>query len=113
LAIGVTAAVVAALALSGCSTTLTLPVAIAMQNSPERFTGTATGHMDGAGEVEVTSTTGEKCVGRFVYINARQGSGTIACANGRNGVFDFVSTGSRGTGQGQISGQPLTIVFGQ
>jgi hypothetical protein len=100
-------------AVSGCATTLTLPVAMAMQNSAERFTGTATGHTDGAGEVEVTSTAGQKCVGRFVYINGRQGSGTLTCEDGRNGAFDFVSTGSRGVGQGQISGQPLTIVFGR
>ncbi len=100
-------------AVSGCATTLTLPMAMAMQNSSERFTGTATGHMDGAGEVEVTSTTGQKCVGRFVYINGRQGSGTLTCEDGRNGAFEFVSTGSRGTGQGQISGEPLTIVFGR
>lgn len=99
-------------AVAGC-TTLTLPVEASMQNSAERFSGTATGHMDGAGELELTSTRGEKCTGRFVYINGRQGSGTIACADGRNGAFDFVSTGSRGTGQGQISGERMTIVFGR
>ncbi len=98
--------------LSGC-TTLTLPVEASMQNSAERFSGTATGHMDGAGELELTSTGGEKCTGRFVYINGRQGSGTITCAGGRNGAFDFVSTGSRGTGQGEISGERMTIVFGR
>lgn len=99
-------------ALSGC-TTLTLPVAASMQNSAEQFAGTATGHMNGAGDLELTSTSGEKCSGRFVYINGRQGSGTITCAGGRNGAFDFVSTGSRGTGQGQISGERMTIVFGR
>ena len=99
-------------ALTGC-TTLTLPVEASMQNSAERFSGTATGHMDGAGDLELTSTRGEKCTGRFVYINGRQGSGTITCAGGRNGAFDFVSTGSRGTGQGQISGERMTIVFGR
>jgi hypothetical protein len=99
-------------ALTGC-TTLTLPVEASMQNSTERFSGTATGHMDGAGELELTSTRGEKCTGRFVYINGRQGSGTITCAGGRNGPFEFVSTGSRGTGQGRISGEPMTIVFGR
>lgn len=111
--LGCALGIAAAGTLEGCATTLTLPVAMAMQNSPERFTGTATGHMDGAGEIEATSTSGEKCVGRFVYVNGRQGSGSLTCADGRNGAFDFVSTGRRGTGQGQISGQPLTIVFGR
>lgn len=99
-------------AVAGC-TTLTLPVEASMQNSAERFYGTATGHTDGAGELQLTSTRGEKCTGRFVYTNSRQGSGTITCAGGRNGAFDFVSTGSRGTGQGEISGERMTIVFGR
>ncbi len=101
----------AVLTLGGCA--MTLPVAVAMQNSPERFSGTATGHIDGAGELELTSSSGEKCTGRFVYISGREGRGAIACSGGRNGEFDFVSTGSRGTGRGQISGEPLTIVFGR
>ena len=103
---------VAAVALSGCAT-LTLPVVASMQNSRERFSGTATGHMDGAGELELTSSSGEKCTGRFVYINGREGKGAVTCSGGRNGEFEFVSTGSRGTGHGQISGEPMTIIFGR
>lgn len=98
--------------MGGC-TTLTLPVVLSMQNTPERFVGSATGHMDGAGEIELTSDGGAKCVGRFVYVNGRQGSGTLSCSDGRSGTFDFVSTGSRGTGQGQIMGQPFTLLFGR
>ena len=98
--------------LGGCAT-LTLPVTMSMQNTPEHFVGSATGHLDGAGEIEVTSDSGAKCVGRFVYVNGRQGRGTLACGDGRSGAFDFVSTGSRGTGQGQIMGQPFTLLFGK
>jgi hypothetical protein len=93
--------------------TLTLPLQMSVQNSSEVFSGTATGHMDGAGELAVMSTSGERCIGRFVYINGREGRGTIACAGGRKGDFEFVSTGSRGTGSGQIGGEPITFLFGK
>jgi hypothetical protein len=85
----------------------------AMQNTSERFIGTATGHMDGAGELQLTSSLGGTCEGRFVYVNGRQGAGTLSCSDGRNGSFEFVSTGSRGTGSGQLSGAPMMFVFGR
>lgn len=97
--------------LSACS--VTLPLRGQMQHSAETFEGTATGHIDGAGELVVKTTTGSTCHGTFVYINSRQGSGTFHCDDGRTGPFDFVSTGSRGTGSGSLGGQGLTFTFGR
>jgi hypothetical protein len=68
--------------------------------------------MDGAGDLTIVSNRGATCTGAFVYVNRRQGSGTFTCNDGRTGPFTFVSTGQRGTGSGQIGGQPVTFVFG-
>ncbi len=101
-----------AAALGGCAT-LTLPVQATMQGTPERLTGTATGHLDGAGELRLTSTTtGAVCQGKFVYTQPREGSGTLSCSDGRSGPFKFASTGSRGTGDGALDGTPFTFTFG-
>lgn len=104
-------AISSAAALAGC--TLTLPMSGVVASSSETFVGRATGHMDGAGELQLTMNTGPTCTGRFVYLNGRQGSGVLNCSDGRAGSFDFVSTGSRGTGNGQIAGEPFTFVFGK
>ena len=97
-------------ALAACA--LTLPVTGELQATHETFAGSATGHMDAAGELDITLASGTKCVGRFVYVTPRQGSGTLKCSDGRSGTFDFVSTGQRGTGSGQLEGRPFTLIFG-
>jgi len=51
-------AALAAVGLSGC--TLTLPMTGSIQLTNETFTGHATGHMDGAGELVITSSTGAR-----------------------------------------------------
>ncbi len=99
-----------AVALSAC--TLTLPVTGQLQSTNEALVGTATGHMDGAGELDLTLATGARCTGRFVYITGRQGSGTLICTDGRTGKFTFVSTGQRGLGDGTLDGAPFTFTFG-
>ena len=96
--------------LSGCS--LTLPVRGQVQNSDETFTGTATGHMDGAGNLGIVSSKGAVCDGDFVYVTPRRGEGVFTCGDGRSGPFQFVSTGSRGTGHGSLGGQNFTFTFG-
>jgi hypothetical protein len=96
--------------LAGCS--LTLAVRGQVGNTGETFTGTATGYMDGAGDLTITSNRGAVCTGAFVYVTRRQGSGTFTCNDGRTGPFEFVSTGSRGTGSGRLGDQPITFVFG-
>lgn len=103
-------AMAAMLTLAGCS--MTLPVRGMIQDSPETFTGSATGYMGGHGTLEITSTTGVKCTGDFVYVTPRQGSGVFSCDDGRSGPFEFVSTGSRGNGYGSLGGKRFTFTFG-
>ena len=106
----VAVAIVLGVALGGCS--LTLPVRGTSELGDETFTGTATGYMDGAGTLEIASTKGLSCKGTFVYVTGRQGRGTFNCSNGQSGPFEFVSTGSRGTGTGNIGGRRFTFDFG-
>lgn len=97
--------------LSACS--MSLPVQGVVQGTQETFTGTATGQMDGGGTLTLTSSTGVTCSGTFVYVTRRNGSGTVTCSDGRTGPFQFVSTGTRGTGQGDLgNGQKFTFTFG-
>lgn len=96
--------------LSACS--LTLPVQGVVQGTKETFTGTATGGVDGSGTLTITSNTGVTCKGNFVYVNQREGRGTFTCTDGNTGPFDFVSTGTRGTGQGDLGGRKFTFTFG-
>lgn len=100
----------AAILLAGCS--MTLPVTGQVQSTGENFTGSATGHMDGGGELTIRSNRGATCTGTFVYVNDREGSGTFNCTDGRSGPFTFVSTGSRGTGRGTLDDQPFIFTFG-
>jgi len=105
LALGVAVSV-----LTGCS--MTLPVRGNLQGSDETFTGTATGYMDGGGNLTIITNTGVKCTGNFVYVTRRNGEGVFMCDDGRSGPFKFVSTGTRGTGFGDLGGQRLTFSFG-
>jgi len=94
----------------GCS--LTLPVRGQIQNSSEAFTGTATGYLDGGGNLTIVSNMGTRCTGNFVYVTTRKGEGVFKCDDGRSGPFEFVSTGTRGTGFGDLGGQRFTFTFG-
>ena len=109
LVLGATALAVTVI-LAGC--TMTLPVRGSVQNSSEQFTGTATGYMDGGGDLTIVSNGGATCEGSFVYVNSRQGEGVFNCSDGRSGPFRFVSTGTRGTGHGTLGGQAFTFTFG-
>lgn len=97
--------------LASCS--MTLPVRGQVQNSNETFTGTATGYMDGGGNLVIVSNEGATCKGNFVYASGRKGEGVFTCNDGRTGPFQFVSTGSRGTGYGDLGGQRFTFTFGK
>jgi hypothetical protein len=96
--------------LVGCS--MTLPVRGQIQSTDETFVGSATGYMDGSGKLTITSSKGAVCTGDFVYVTSRQGSGVFTCNDKRSGPFEFVSTGKRGTGTGDLSGQRFTFTFG-
>jgi len=97
--------------LAGCS--MTLPVKGLIQSSSETFTGVATGYLDGGGDLKIVSSRGVSCEGSFVYVTRRQGRGIFTCSDNRTGPFDFVSTGTRGSGTGDMSnGERLIFTFG-
>lgn len=100
-----------ATALSACS--MTLPVKGQVQSSSETFSGTATGYMDGSGDLTIVSNEGAVCNGDFVYVTRRTGEGVFHCEDGRTGPFKFVSTGRSGTGHGSLGGQSFTFTFGK
>lgn len=95
--------------LAACS--MTLPVN-GLVDGGETMTGTATGQMNGGGTLQITTSKGASCSGNFVYVNKRQGSGVFNCSDGRSGPFDFVSTGTSGTGTGMFGQQRFTFTFG-
>jgi hypothetical protein len=103
------AALVAGL-LAACS--MTLAVRGAVPDLQETFSGTATGYMDGGGNLTIISNQGATCKGNFVYVTHREGEGVISCNDGRTGPFKFVSTGTRGTGYGELGGKKFTFTFG-
>lgn len=92
---------------------MTLPVKGKVQSSNERFSGTATGYMDGGGDLKIVSSKGTVCTGNFVYVTNRNGEGVFDCNDGRSGPFKFVSTGSRGTGHGSLGKEKFTFTFGE
>lgn len=98
-------------ALAGCS--MTLPVRGQVQDTDETFSGTATGYIDGGGTLRIVSSRGAVCDGNFVYVTRREGSGVFTCDDKRSGPFDFVSTGTRGTGRGSLGGQRFIFTFGE
>lgn len=99
-----------AIILSGCG--MTLPLKGQSESGDETFTGKATGYIDGAGTLELTSNKGLKCKGTFVYVTHRNGEGTFTCSTGQSGSFSFVSTGTRGTGTGSVGNRKFTFTFG-
>ncbi len=94
------------------SCSMTLPVKGMVQNTDETFQGSATGYLGGSGDLQITSNTGVTCKGNFVYVTRRKGEGVFNCDDGRSGPFQFVSTGSSGTGHGDLGGQKFTFTFG-
>lgn len=101
---------ISALLLTGCS--MTLSVHGVSETGDETFGGSATGYMDGGGTLEISSSKGLKCSGTFVYVTRREGRGTFVCTNGQSGPFEFVSTGTRGTGTGRLGAKRFTFTFG-
>lgn len=108
------AAVILALSLAAplAACSVTLGVQGGMEDGDETFTGTATGYLDASGTLRITSSKGTTCTGGFVYVNSRQGQGTFMCSDGRSGPFQFVSTGTHGTGTGRLGGRAFTFTFG-
>ncbi|MBT3042227.1 MAG: hypothetical protein KME67_05135 [Candidatus Thiodiazotropha sp. (ex Codakia orbicularis)] len=99
------------LIVTGCS--MTLPVTGSIQGTKESFSGSATGYADGSGVLTVFIENGVTCKGDFVYVTRREGEGVFTCNDGRMGPFEFVSTGTRGTGTGKLDGEPFIFTFGK
>lgn len=99
----------AAVAFQGC---MSLSVNGLVQNSPETFTGTLAGEYDGAGSLKLVSSKGAACEGRYAAVAYQEGKGGFKCTDGRSGTFEFVSSGSSGTGQGRIGDEKITFTFG-
>ena len=97
--------------LTSCS--MTLPVRGNVMNSSETFSGTATGYLDGGGNLTIVTSKGATCKGNFVYVSRRDGEGVFTCNDGRTGPFTFVSTGTRGTGKGDLGGERFIFTFGK
>ncbi|QDI05425.1 hypothetical protein E4A48_18655 [Xanthomonas cerealis pv. cerealis] len=110
-ALQLAASISAAMVLTSCS--MTLPVRGNVMNSSETFTGTATGYMDGGGNMTLVTSRGATCKGNFVYVSRRDGEGVFSCDDGRTGPFTFVSTGTRGTGKGDLGGERFIFTFGK
>ena len=98
------------LLLTACS--VTLPVSGRFESGAVTFTGTATGHMDGSGTMELAASNGLKVSGYFIYVTRREGEGTFTASDGRSGSFKFVSAGRRGTGTGNLGDDKVTFTFG-
>jgi hypothetical protein len=98
------------LLLTGCS--MTLPVKGGFESGAVTFTGTATGYMDGSGTLKLVASNGLTVAGTFIYVTRREGQGTFTASDGRSGSFQFVSTGRRGTGTGNLGTDRVTFSFG-
>jgi hypothetical protein len=100
----------AALLLAACEHPISLQGS--MEDGSETFTGTATRYVDGGATIAITGNKGLSCTGLLVYQSKRGGRGTFNCSNGQSGPFEFVSTGTAGSGTGHIGSRPFTFIFG-
>ncbi|WP_300156281.1 hypothetical protein [Solidesulfovibrio sp.] len=92
---------------------MTLPIHGAVLNSTETFTGKATVHFWGDGNLTLTTNKGVMCKGDFVHASQQKGSGTVTCEDGRLGTFEFVTAGFSGTGAGMIGPEHFNFRIGK
>ncbi|EFL51514.1 hypothetical protein DesfrDRAFT_1675 [Solidesulfovibrio fructosivorans JJ]] len=92
---------------------MTLPIHGAVLNSTETFTGKATVHFWGDGNLTLTTNKGVICKGDFVHASQQKGNGTVTCEDGRLGSFEFVTAGFSGTGAGMIGAEHFDFRIGK
>jgi len=92
---------------------MTLPIHGAVLNSTETFTGMATVHFWGDGNLTLTTNKGVTCKGDFVHASQQKGNGTVTCEDGRLGSFEFVTAGFSGTGSGIIGTENFHFRIGK
>lgn len=97
---------------AGCSTTM-LPVRGSILETAETFSGEMTEGTGGSGKMRLVSSRGIVCQGDFVYRSGSEGAGVFNCTDLRWGNFEFLSSGTRGTGVGDLAGQRMTFTFGK
>lgn len=106
------AGMIVLVALAGCSTAM-LPVQASILESTETFSGEMTEGTRGSGQMRLMSSRGVVCQGDFVYRLGGEGSGVFNCTDLRWGHFEFLSSGTHGTGVGDLAGQRITFTFGK
>ena len=81
----------------------------------ELFTGTAEGHLNGAGTISIHSqkTPGLTCSGQFTSSAELGGKGKLACSDGSSATIKFKRlTIYRGHGTGRFSRGPMSFTYG-
>lgn len=94
--------------LGACSTPI-IPIDGINPSSGETFTGQAAGWSEGI--VQLQSSVGTACSGRFNVTGSRSGVGQVTCEDGRTGSFSFFDTGDGTTGTGTLDGEQINLVF--
>jgi hypothetical protein len=92
---------------------MTLPIRGEVKNSTETFTGTATVHLNGEGDVKLATSKGVACMGNFSFESMKKGSGKVQCEDGRLGSFAFVTAGFSGSGAGTIADESFDFIIGR
>jgi hypothetical protein len=81
----------------------------------ELFTGTAKGHLDGAGTITIHSQKDPAltCSGQFTSSAELGGQGTLLCSDGSSATYKFQRlTIYRGHGTGRFSRGPMSFTYG-
>jgi hypothetical protein len=91
---------------------LTVPVEGISEAGDETFAGTATGHWNGEGTVDVVSDRGTRCSGTFTFVLDGPGKGAVDCSNGQSGTFAFRLRGFSGHGDGVLGRRRFRLRFG-
>lgn len=103
--------------LAACSQSL--PVSGSVQQTNERFVGTATGDIFGQGSLLITMDSAVSCTSQFTSKVAFASTGIssqgiINCSDGRTGNFFYSGTVNNGNGFGTLSdGNKFTFTYGR
>lgn len=102
----------AAAALAGCASVSVFGI---VGDQDDLYTGTATGHLDRSGTIELKNAKGNRCSGDFAYYRGvLEGRGIIGCDDGQRATIQFTGLSSMsGYGAGTSSnGGPVSFTYG-
>lgn len=91
---------------------ITLPASAELLDGSEQFSGFIEGAAYGDGSVFLSSSLGSQCLGQYSHNNKQLGAGEFKCDDGREGSFDFISTGTFAEGAGEIAGNRFLFRVG-